>query len=49
VPLGRYFERVRERRLPQLPVAWGEVPGRSGQLIVTSRHADAGIVSCTSP
>jgi undecaprenyl phosphate-alpha-L-ara4FN deformylase len=49
VPLGRYFERVRERPLPRLPVAWGEVPGRSGQLLVTPHRTDAaaGTLSCT--
>jgi len=34
VPLARYHERVRERPLRRLPVAWGEIPGRSGELIV---------------
>jgi peptidoglycan/xylan/chitin deacetylase (PgdA/CDA1 family) len=34
VPLARYHERVRDRPLPRLPVAWGEIPGRSGELIV---------------
>ena len=34
VPLARYHEHVRGRPLPRWPVAWGEVPGRSGELIV---------------
>ena len=33
VPLQRYFEHVRHGPLPRLRVVWGEVPGRSGQLI----------------
>ena len=34
VPLARYHEHVRGRALPRWPVLWGEVPGRSGELIV---------------
>ena len=34
VPLARYHEHVRGLPLPRWPVAWGEVPGRSGELIV---------------
>lgn len=34
VSLGRYHEQVRGGSLPRWPVAWGEVPGRSGELIV---------------
>jgi peptidoglycan/xylan/chitin deacetylase (PgdA/CDA1 family) len=36
VALARYYERVRGRPLPRCPVAWGEIPGRSGQLIVAA-------------
>jgi len=34
VDLGGLFARIDRRRLPTLPIAWGEVPGRSGELIV---------------
>jgi peptidoglycan/xylan/chitin deacetylase (PgdA/CDA1 family) len=44
VPLARYHEHVRGRPLARLPVAWGEVPGRSGELIV----APAGEASLSS-
>ena len=36
VSLGKYFERVRGQSLPRLSVTWGEVPGRSGELVVTA-------------
>ena len=40
VSLARYHEHVRGRQLPRWPVAWGEVPGRSGELIVApAAHA----------
>jgi peptidoglycan/xylan/chitin deacetylase (PgdA/CDA1 family) len=39
--LGDYFQHVRERPVPSLPVRWGEVAGRSGQLVV----ADGGDAS----
>ena len=32
--LGNYFERIRGRSMPRAPIAWAEVPGRSGELIV---------------
>ncbi|HEY2188816.1 MAG TPA: 4-deoxy-4-formamido-L-arabinose-phosphoundecaprenol deformylase [Caldimonas sp.] len=35
VTLARYHEQVRGQSLPRLPVAWGEIPGRSGELIVS--------------
>ena len=34
VSLARYHAHVQGRPLPRLPIAWGEVPGRSGPLIV---------------
>ena len=33
VPLQRYFEHVRVRPLPKLPMTWSAVPGRSGELV----------------
>ena len=39
VSLGDYFARVSGGPVPTLPVSWGEVPGRSGQLIVSSMPA----------
>ncbi len=34
VDLGGLFAGLDRRHLPTLPIAWGEVPGRSGELIV---------------
>jgi peptidoglycan/xylan/chitin deacetylase (PgdA/CDA1 family) len=44
VTLAQYHAHVRSRPLPRLPVAWGEIPGRSGQLIVSpAASADAAL------
>jgi undecaprenyl phosphate-alpha-L-ara4FN deformylase len=32
--MADYYEKIKDDRLPEYPVSWGEVPGRSGQLIV---------------
>ena len=32
--MSDYYEKVKERPLPEYPISWGEVPGRSGELIV---------------
>ncbi|TFW18273.1 xylanase [Massilia arenosa] len=32
--MADYYEKVKDQPLPEYPVQWGEVPGRSGQLIV---------------
>ena len=34
VSMGEYFHRLQEQQLPILPIAWGELPGRSGDLIL---------------
>lgn len=39
VSLGDYFESVSRAAIPTLSVSWGEIPGRSGQLIVASTSA----------
>jgi peptidoglycan/xylan/chitin deacetylase (PgdA/CDA1 family) len=32
--MADYYDKVKDQALPEYPVQWGEVPGRSGQLIV---------------
>jgi undecaprenyl phosphate-alpha-L-ara4FN deformylase len=32
--MADYYEKLKEQHLPTYPISWGEVPGRSGQLIV---------------
>jgi undecaprenyl phosphate-alpha-L-ara4FN deformylase len=32
--MADYYQKVKDAALPTLPITWGEVPGRSGQLIV---------------
>jgi undecaprenyl phosphate-alpha-L-ara4FN deformylase len=32
--MADYYQKVKEQPLPQYPLSWGEVPGRSGELIV---------------
>jgi undecaprenyl phosphate-alpha-L-ara4FN deformylase len=32
--MADYYEKVRDQTLPDLPLSWGEMPGRSGELIV---------------
>jgi len=39
VSLGEYFARISRGTVPTMPVSWGEVAGRSGQLIVSSMPA----------
>ena len=39
ISLGDYFASVGEAALPTLPVSWGEIPGRSGQLLVAPTSA----------
>ncbi|MEN3295116.1 MAG: undecaprenyl phosphate-alpha-L-ara4FN deformylase [Burkholderiales bacterium] len=34
VSMADYYEKVKSASLPVCPISWGEVPGRSGQLIV---------------
>jgi len=36
IALGDYFASVSQTAIPTLPVSWGEIPGRSGELIVAS-------------
>ena len=36
ISLGEYFASVSQTAIRTLPVSWGEIPGRSGQLIVAS-------------
>jgi undecaprenyl phosphate-alpha-L-ara4FN deformylase len=37
--MADYHDKVKDQPLPVSPVVWGEVPGRSGQLIVQARVA----------
>jgi peptidoglycan/xylan/chitin deacetylase (PgdA/CDA1 family) len=32
--MAQYYDKIKDAPLPEHPVAWGEVPGRSGELIV---------------
>jgi undecaprenyl phosphate-alpha-L-ara4FN deformylase len=32
--MADYYQKVKDQALPTCPVNWGELPGRSGQLIV---------------
>ena len=32
--MGEYFDKVKDQPLPVCPITWGELPGRSGQLMV---------------
>ncbi|TFW33565.1 xylanase [Massilia horti] len=32
--MADYYEKIRDVALPEFPIRWGEVPGRSGELIV---------------
>jgi peptidoglycan/xylan/chitin deacetylase (PgdA/CDA1 family) len=34
--MADYYEKIKQLPLPEYPVQWGEVPGRSGELIVLS-------------
>ncbi|HAT33069.1 MAG TPA: xylanase [Janthinobacterium sp.] len=35
--MADYYEKVKDATLPVCPIAWGEIPGRSGQLIVQGK------------
>ncbi|WP_317202865.1 polysaccharide deacetylase family protein [Janthinobacterium sp.] len=35
--MGDYFDKVKDSALPVCPIAWGEVPGRSGQLMIQGK------------
>jgi peptidoglycan/xylan/chitin deacetylase (PgdA/CDA1 family) len=37
--MADYYEKIRNVPLPEFPVSWGEVPGRSGELIVLDTTA----------
>jgi peptidoglycan/xylan/chitin deacetylase (PgdA/CDA1 family) len=37
--MSDYYEKVKDLPLPEYPVSWGEVPGRSGELIVLDTTA----------
>jgi undecaprenyl phosphate-alpha-L-ara4FN deformylase len=32
--MADYYEKIKDQPLPELPVTWGELPGRSGELII---------------
>jgi hypothetical protein len=32
--MGDYYQSIKNDVLPILPIAWGELPGRSGEMIV---------------
>jgi hypothetical protein len=32
--MANYYDKIKNAQLPEYPVTWGEVPGRSGELIV---------------
>jgi hypothetical protein len=32
--MAQYYDKIKDAPLPEFPVKWGEVPGRSGELIV---------------
>ena len=34
VSMGDYYQSIKNDVLPILPIAWGELPGRSGEMIV---------------
>jgi peptidoglycan/xylan/chitin deacetylase (PgdA/CDA1 family) len=46
VSLARYHAHVQGRPLPRWPIAWGEVPGRSGELIVARSISTESPNSC---
>jgi len=46
VSLARYHAHVHGRPLPRWPIAWGEVPGRSGELIVARSISTESPNSC---
>jgi peptidoglycan/xylan/chitin deacetylase (PgdA/CDA1 family) len=37
--MADYYEKIKDVPLPEYPVSWGEVPGRSGELIVLDTSA----------
>jgi len=37
--MADYYEKIKHASLPARPLAWGQVPGRSGELIVLEPHA----------
>jgi undecaprenyl phosphate-alpha-L-ara4FN deformylase len=37
--MADYYQKVKDQPLPDLPVTWGELPGRSGELIVQAPPA----------
>jgi peptidoglycan/xylan/chitin deacetylase (PgdA/CDA1 family) len=37
--MADYYQKIKELPLPDYPVSWGEVPGRSGELIVSGSTA----------
>jgi peptidoglycan/xylan/chitin deacetylase (PgdA/CDA1 family) len=36
--MADYYEKIKHAPLPEYPVQWGELPGRSGELIVLDTH-----------
>jgi len=32
--MATYYQHIDRSDLPQMPVTWGEIPGRSGELII---------------
>lgn len=36
--MADYYQKVKDQPLPELPLSWGEVPGRSGELIVPGKR-----------
>lgn len=43
--MADYYQKVKDQSLPDLPLTWGEVPGRSGELIVPGAPAAPAIPS----
>lgn len=37
--MAQYHDKIKDAALPEYPVTWGEVPGRSGELIVLDTNA----------
>jgi peptidoglycan/xylan/chitin deacetylase (PgdA/CDA1 family) len=37
--MADYYEKIKDDQLPEYPVTWGELPGRSGELIVLDTSA----------
>jgi undecaprenyl phosphate-alpha-L-ara4FN deformylase len=34
--MAQYYDKIKDAALPEQPIRWGEVPGRSGELIISS-------------